>query len=356
MSASGQSAPLVSIVTPVYNGERYLRACIESVLAQTYSNWEYVVLNNCSSDKTLDIANEYAVKDARIRVHTNDSFAPVIRNHNLALRRASPQSRYIKVVFADDWLFPECVERMVSLAEANPSVGLVGAYGLLGRKVAWDGIPVDMSVVPGRRLLRYRLLGGEYVFGSATSLLMRAELVRGKENFYNEANFHADTEACFEVLRDWDFGFVHQVLTFTRAQKTSLTSFSIRMNTYLPGSLYDLLTYGPMLLSEAELAARVRHTLDNYYSFLARSVFRVRDKEFWQYHKQQLKEMGRPLSRARLLLRVGALMVDHALNPKRSVEMILANLRARRSSGSTDLSLSRDGGGHVDTGRQAEET
>ena len=59
--------PLVSVLTPVYNCEKYLRTCIESVLAQTYTNWEYVIVNNCSTDGTLAIAQEYAAADSRIR-------------------------------------------------------------------------------------------------------------------------------------------------------------------------------------------------------------------------------------------------------------------------------------------------
>ena len=55
-------SPLVSVVTPVYNGETYLAACIESVLSQSYSNWEYVIVNNCSTDRTLDIASDYAAR------------------------------------------------------------------------------------------------------------------------------------------------------------------------------------------------------------------------------------------------------------------------------------------------------
>ena len=69
---SNPNPPLVSVVTPVYNGETTLCECIESVLAQTYPNWNYVIVDNCSTDRTHDIAQEYAVKDARIRVHRND--------------------------------------------------------------------------------------------------------------------------------------------------------------------------------------------------------------------------------------------------------------------------------------------
>src|ERR1700687_2103507 len=69
MTTSDQ--PLVSILTSVYNGAAYLAECIDSVLHQTYQNYEYIIVNNRSTDGTLEIANQYAAKDGRIRVHTN---------------------------------------------------------------------------------------------------------------------------------------------------------------------------------------------------------------------------------------------------------------------------------------------
>src|SRR5512146_3249684 len=105
--------PLVSVVTPVFNGEKYLRECVDSVLAQTYTNWHYVIVNNCSTDRTLEIAQEYAARDSRIRVVNNREFVGVDANHNNAFREISPDSKYCKVVAADDWIFPECLERMV---------------------------------------------------------------------------------------------------------------------------------------------------------------------------------------------------------------------------------------------------
>ncbi|HWG97207.1 MAG TPA: glycosyltransferase, partial [Nitrospira sp.] len=56
--------PLVSIVTPVYNGEKYLAECIESILAQTFPRWDYTIVNNCSTDRSLEIAECYAQKDS----------------------------------------------------------------------------------------------------------------------------------------------------------------------------------------------------------------------------------------------------------------------------------------------------
>ena len=145
MSAGSQ--PLVTVLTPVYNNAEYLAECIESVLAQTYANWEYVIVNNCSTDGTLEIARRYAARDARIRVHDNDTFLGAEANHNLAMRQLSAGSRYCKLVFADDWLFPRCLEDMVAVAERHPSAAMVGCYGLDGSRVLWDG---DMEfLAPG---------------------------------------------------------------------------------------------------------------------------------------------------------------------------------------------------------------
>jgi glycosyltransferase involved in cell wall biosynthesis len=80
------SEPLVSIVTPVYNTDKYLAECIESVLAQTYKNWDYLIVNNRSTDKSLEIAESYARKEPRIRIHTMSEFLSLMKNWNHAMR------------------------------------------------------------------------------------------------------------------------------------------------------------------------------------------------------------------------------------------------------------------------------
>jgi glycosyltransferase involved in cell wall biosynthesis len=94
--------PLVSVVTPVYNGEAYLAECIESVLGQTYKNFEYIIVNNCSKDRSLDIALAYAKRDSRVRVHNNEKFVGVIENHNIAFSLISPAAKYCNPAFGFD--------------------------------------------------------------------------------------------------------------------------------------------------------------------------------------------------------------------------------------------------------------
>ena len=100
------SQPLVSVVTPFYNTEGYLSECIESVLKQSYDNFEYILSNNCSTDRSSEIAEEYAKQDHRVRLISNGEFLDQVKNYNRALRYISPQSKYCKIVQADDWIIP----------------------------------------------------------------------------------------------------------------------------------------------------------------------------------------------------------------------------------------------------------
>ena len=328
--------PLVSIVTPVYNGALYIKECVESVLAQTYSNWEYTIVNNCSSDNTLKIAEEHASKDKRIHVYNNDKLLDIIPNHNRAFRLISPDSKYCKDVSADDWLFPECLERMVSVAEAHPSVGIVGSYQLSGGganwrdwRVRWAELPYPSTVISGREVCRVQLLGGPYVFGTPTSLLYRSDLVRAQENFYPNSTPHADTSACYKYLQHTDFGFVHQVLSYERIHADAISTQCKSLNTLDSSFLCDLVEYGPSYLTPEEFARSLEERLSSYYEHLAVSVFHSQSSGFWKYHKGRLRESGYPFSYIRFGKALAAKTVDLICNPKQTVEKVLGSLSSR---------------------------
>jgi glycosyltransferase involved in cell wall biosynthesis len=322
-AAGSVSTPLVSIVTPVYNNAEYLAECIESVLSQTYHNWDYTIINNCSTDASGAIARRYAAKDARIRVHDNREFLRAVPNHNQALRQISPGSKYCKIVFADDWIFPRCIEEMVAVAEEHPSVGVVGAYGLQEDEVVWAGLPYPSRLVSGREMCRRTFLEGMYVFGTSTSVLYRSDLVRSRNPFYNETNFHADREACVVLLKTCDFGFVHQILSFKRLAAESLTAtLSMDLMTHFGCTLYTLVTHGPEFLTGKELEMCADRLLGEYYNFLAVSLLRGRrDKKFWEFHRKNLAEtVG--FSSFRLMGAVSSRLFKAALNPYETLSKV----------------------------------
>ena len=202
----------------------------------------------------------------------------------------SADAGYCKVVHADDWLFPECVERMVELAERHPSVGIVSAYRLEETRVTLDGIPHGVSVLPGREIAAATLLGGKpypYLFGSPTSLLLRGDLVRKRDPYYNVANtFQHDQEACYEALQECDFGFVHQVLTFTRRPETAGFDFWTRVGAELPGQIDLLLKFGPVYLDEAAYQRRLAVLLVHYGSLQLKGLRKITDADYRSYQRR----------------------------------------------------------------------
>ncbi|HEY7196471.1 MAG TPA: glycosyltransferase [Gaiellaceae bacterium] len=281
--------PLVGIVTPVYNGADYLAECIESVLAQSYEHWEYVVCDNASTDGSADIAEEYARRDPRVRVERHTEHVPFLRSWNRSVRALPEGSAYCKVICADDMLMPTCLEQMVGLAEATPSVGVVGAYRLSGTKLTLDGLGLDETVIGGRELCRRLFLGRlRYIFGSPTSTLLRADLVRKRGALYDESYFHADTVACFDLLQESDFGFVHEVLTYTRIHPEALTSMTRGIGSYRPEHLRMLIQFGPGCLTPEQFERRLAALSAVYARTLAKRTLRLKEPEYRRFHARQL--------------------------------------------------------------------
>jgi hypothetical protein len=226
-------------------------------------------------------------------------------------------------VFADDLLFPQCLTEMVKIAVEHQSVGIVGAYALDGAEVVWDGLPYPSTVVSGRELCRNTLLGGPYVFGTPTALLIRSDLIRARESFYNESNIHADYEVCFDVLQNVDFGFVHQVLIYSRPRAGSNDTVARSLGSHGLGSLETLVKYGHVYLTSEEYEARLRKRRSMYYGQLAKNFLRLRRGEFWEYHRTKLDSLGMPLSRTRLAMAVVREILESLSRPLQALDGVL---------------------------------
>ena len=103
--------PLISIITPCYNCEQYIAESIQSVLAQTHQNWEMIIVDDCSTDESYEIAMEYAKKDRRIKVYRmeHNSGAAVCRNKAIE----SSKGEYLAFIDSDDIWLPEKLEKQL---------------------------------------------------------------------------------------------------------------------------------------------------------------------------------------------------------------------------------------------------
>ena len=116
---------LVTIITPIYNGERYISETIESVLLQSYPNWEMIIINDGSTDNSASVVNSYVVKDPRIKLLTQiNSGSAVARNNSI--RNAN--GRFIALLDSDDLWDPIFIESQLSLMKEKDAVLVCSSY------------------------------------------------------------------------------------------------------------------------------------------------------------------------------------------------------------------------------------
>lgn len=127
--------PRVSVILPAYNAERFIGEAIDSILAQTYRDFELIIISDGSTDLTPDIIRQYAKKDKRIRFFNNRKNRGLIYVLNMGLRKV--RGEYIARMDADDISLPTRFEKQVAYLDANPDVGVLGTliqgFGLLNQ-------------------------------------------------------------------------------------------------------------------------------------------------------------------------------------------------------------------------------
>ena len=290
--------PFVSVVTPVYNDEPYLEECIRSVLSQSHQVFEYIICNNHSTDRSGEIAADYASQDSRIRVVSPPVFSPQAKNFNFALREISDRSKYCKMLLSDDWMYQQCLRQMIDVAEPNPRIALVSAYRLIEEQPDCFGVPVGRSSFPGTEPCRWQLLGTAYPFGSQSTVMYSAQVVRNRApSFFPENRFFMDVDIAFRILKDADFGFVHQVLTFSRYQPETVTDTASHFNWWPLLHYLMMEQYGRDFLADQEFEARYDEVTTEMYRGLGeqwlKDRFRFRNKKgFWEFQRKHLGDIG----------------------------------------------------------------
>jgi glycosyltransferase involved in cell wall biosynthesis len=177
--ASHGGCPRVSLGLPVYNGDRYLAAALDSLLAQTWTDFELIICDNASTDGTEALCRAYAQRDSRIRYVRDGQNSGAVRNHNWAAELA--RGEYFKWTAHDDIYAPEFLARCVAHLDANPDVVLVYSRS---RFIDETGAPMHEYVHPlnlGSPDIAERFLGfvcGTHIMVEDYGLMRRAVLER----------------------------------------------------------------------------------------------------------------------------------------------------------------------------------
>ncbi|WP_018331086.1 glycosyltransferase family 2 protein [Actinomycetospora chiangmaiensis] len=195
------STPRVSVCIPVYQGEDTLAVTMGSVLAQTFTDFELVVLDNGCTDRSGEIARSF--DDPRVRVERNEETLPVNANWNrvVALSRAP----LIKFLCADDLIHPQCLEIQVPLLDADASLSLVAHRQHLvdahGRMIApGRALRGLLGKRSRRQVLRRVVRSGANPIGSSSGLLFRRAAFEATEGFRRDPTFVTDLDLFLQLL------------------------------------------------------------------------------------------------------------------------------------------------------------
>jgi glycosyltransferase involved in cell wall biosynthesis len=234
MSVQTTSNPLISVCLPVCNGEAYLELAIKSVQEQTYGNFELLIADDCSNDRSSEIIDRYSKQDKRIVAWRNDKRLGLFQNYNACIERASGE--FIKPFAQDDLWEPQLLAKQLAVLNNHEDVVLVAASRL---HIDADGAIIEEElfnkitavlgkklVYPGNHVRRIALATPfDNPLGEPCAVMFRAR-ARG-EGFQTVFRHAGDLEYWLRILAEGDYAFIDEPLVYFRKHDKSTTASNI---------------------------------------------------------------------------------------------------------------------------------
>jgi glycosyltransferase involved in cell wall biosynthesis len=180
--------PLVSVLMTAYNREKYIAEAIQSVLASTYENFELIIVDDCSKDRTVDIAKSFESKDKRVKVYVNEKNLTDYPNRNKAASYA--KGKYLKFLDSDDAIYPEglayCIEQMEKYSTASFGLSMI------------DGDDAKPSILMNsEEVIRKHLFESPHLSAGPTGMIIKREVFEKNKGF--DPRFRMASDSFFNL-------------------------------------------------------------------------------------------------------------------------------------------------------------
>lgn len=222
---------LVSIIMPMYNSEAFVASSVKLVLEQTYTNWELIIVDDCSSDKSFEAVQKFTEEEARIHLYKLKQNSGAAFARNYAIEKA--QGEYIAFLDSDDEWFPDKLERQIAFMKEKKSVLSFTGYQFMSE----EGELLDTTVsVPAK--VTYGQLLKQNVIGCLTAMYHSGDI--GKFYFDTTLVKHEDYQYWLEMLKKVSHADgLNQKLARYRIRQNSLSSNKIHAAVYVWKILRD---------------------------------------------------------------------------------------------------------------------
>lgn len=250
--------PIVSLIVPVYNAEEHLSACLNSISAQEFEDFEVLLVNDGSTDGSANILEEYAAKDSRFRVYSKINTG-VSDTRNFGLDHAT--GKYIQFMDADDWLPKDSMSALVrTMEEKNCDLVIGDFYRVVGESVARKGNIISDDVLSIRDFAEYFMESpADYYYGALWNKLYRASVIR-----QHHLRFDAELQWCEDFVFNLDY------LVYSE------TVYALRIPVY-----YYVKTEGSIVAQSMKFGniVRMKTNIYQYYDRFFRRIMSEEDYE-----------------------------------------------------------------------------
>ncbi len=271
--------PTISVLIPSYNGEKYIGEAIKSVISQSYQNFELIIFDDQSVDKTNLIIKDYVKKDQRIRYRINKKNIGCSHNINSLLLEA--KGKYIKILIQDDMLHPEYLQDCANILDINSNVVLVTTFqqfiGKSNDTRVFPTIPYTKTVL-GKDAQRSLVLQGNWIGGETATMFRKANLYVGLWN--PSWDWQVDQDMWLRLLSTGDLYVIPQILSYSRIHQEQATVYLNKDYRFIKEELEEL----RLVFSSEKLYGKFTRTEKT--NLLNVKLFRLLN-EYWETHKKK---------------------------------------------------------------------
>lgn len=248
--------PLVSVITPMYNGEKYLAEMIDSVINQTYDNWELVIVDDCSTDDSCKIVQEYIKRDNRIKLIKQKKNAGPAEARRVSIRNA--KGKYIAFLDCDDIWMPEKLEKQIGYMESNGIAVTCTSYQI----VSEDCKMVHKEfIVPSK--IDYKMLLKQNYFSCDTVVINKEKIEKIEILTYEK---HEDYLTWLNLMKKAEVAIGLQ---------ESLAIYRLRKNSRSTGKIDSAIKIGKIYREKENLT--IFQTLYYTINYIVRGIIKYRN-------------------------------------------------------------------------------
>ena len=220
------SVPKVSVLIPAYNAEKYLGEAIESILNQTFTDFEFIIIDDCSTDKTWEIIQKYSKKDKRIIAIKNEENLKLSATLNKGIDIC--KAEYIARMDADDWSYPDRLQKQYDVISKDPKIGILGgAMEVCDEKLEIKNIrKYNLSDSEIRKsLFKYS------PFCHPATIFKKEALLQYKYSI--ELNDAEDYDLYFRIGKNWEFANCEDTVLKYRISSAQVSTKKAKRQQYL---------------------------------------------------------------------------------------------------------------------------